>query len=195
MKFLVDILPLIVFFVAYYQSDLYGATAAVMIGCALQTAGYRIFTGQFDRNHLLALGLVLPFGAFTLVLRDPNFIKWNGTVELWILAVALVVSQYIGEKPLLERMLGAIKLSRKRWRQLNMAWVIFFLFLGTCNLVVAYGCEEETWVNFRMFGMTGMSLAFVGAQMFWLFKWVREMDEETARKQAGVDAGQPPADA
>ena len=117
MKFLVDTFPVVVFFLAYYQSDMYGATLAVMIACGLQTAGYRIFAGAFDRNHLLALGLVLPFGALTLFFRDPTFIKWNGTVELWILAIALIVSQFVGEKPLIERMMGAIELPRKRWRR------------------------------------------------------------------------------
>jgi intracellular septation protein len=194
MKFLIDILPVIAFFVGYYQSDMYGATAAVMVACALQTAGYRIFAGVFDRNHVLALGLVLPFGALTLILRDPTFIKWNGTVELWLLAAALVASQFIGDRPLIERMMGAIELPRKRWRQLNTAWVLFFLFSGACNIVVAYGCDEETWVNFRMFGMIGMSVVFVGAQMFWLMKWVREMDEAEARDEVSASAGDPPAD-
>ena len=193
MKFFVDLFPVIVFFVAYYQSDMYGATGAVMVACGLQTAGYRLFAGTFDRNHVLALGLVLPFGGLTLILRDPTFIKWNGTVELWILAAALIGSQFIGEKPLIERMMGAIELPRKRWRQLNVAWVLFFLFSGTCNIVVAYGCEEETWVAFRMFGMIGMSVVFVGAQMHWILKWLREVDEEAARNEATFGA-EPPAD-
>ena len=135
----------------------------------------------------------MPFGALTLVLQDPTFIKWNGTVELWILAAALIGSQFIGEKPLIERMMGAIDLPRKRWRQLNAAWVVFFLFSGACNIVVAYGCEEETWVMFRMFGMIGMSVVFVGAQMIWIMKWLREMDEESASNEATVSA-EPPAD-
>jgi intracellular septation protein len=194
MKFFVDTIPVIVFFVAYYQSDMYGATLAVMIACGLQTAGYRIFSGAFDRNHLLALVLVLPFGLLTLLLRDPTFIKWNGTVELWLLAAALVVSQFVGEKPLIERMMGAVDLPRKRWRQLNAVWVLFFLFSGTCNIVVAYGCDEETWVMFRMFGMIGMSVVLVAAQMFWILKWLREADEESARNEAILAASDPPAD-
>ena len=186
MKFLVDIFPVVAFFAAYYQSDMYGATAAVMLACALQTVGYRIFAGDFDRNHVLALGLILPFGVLTLVLRDPTFIKWNGTVELWILALALIVSQFVGEKPLIERMMGALELPRERWRQLNVAWVLFFLFSGSCNIVVAYGFDEETWVNFRLFGMIGMSIVFVGLQTIWIVKWVREMDEAAARQEASL---------
>jgi intracellular septation protein len=173
---------------------MYGATAAVMVACALQTAGYRIFAGAFDRNHVMALVLVLPFGGLTLLLHDPTFIKWNGTVELWLLAVALMASRFFGDKPLIERMMGAIELPRKRWWQLNTAWMLFFLFSGTCNIVVAYGCDEATWVNFRMFGMIGMSVVFVGAQTFWILKWAREMDEEAERNAAALGAEESPGD-
>jgi intracellular septation protein len=193
MKSLLDMLPVIVFFVAYYQSDLFGATAAVMVACGLQTFGYRLFAGKFDRNHLMALVLVLPFGGLTLLLRDPNFIKWNGTVELWLLAAALIGSRYVGKKkPLLERMMGVIELPKKRWEQLNTAWASFLFVQGVCNIVVAYGFEEKTWVNFRLFGMTGMSLAFVGAQMYWILKWVREMDDELAAKEEASGTENPP---
>ena len=72
-----------------------------------------------------------------------------------------------------------------------VAWVVFLLFSGACNIVVAYGCEEKTWVNFRMFGMIGMSVVFVGAQMFWILKWVRELDEEALGREASTSEAPP----
>ena len=106
MKFVVDLFPVVIFFGVYQQTDMFAATAAVMLACVVQTFGYRFYSGKFDRNHVLAIALVMPFGALTLVLRDPMFIKWNGTVELWLLAAGLLGSQYIGDKPLIERMMG-----------------------------------------------------------------------------------------
>ncbi len=172
MKFLVDLAPVIIFFGVYHQREMYAATAAVMIACTIQTLGWRLFGGSFDRNHVLALALVVPFGALTLLLRDPTFIKWNGTVELWLLAVGLIGSQYIGDKPLIERMLGAgaLELPSEMWRQLNFTWAAFFLFSGAANLYVAYNFEEKTWVNFRMFGLTGMSIAFAAANFVWIMR-------------------------
>ena len=196
MKFLVDLFPIIVFFGVYHQRDMYDATAAVMIACAVQTFGYRAVAKRFDRNHVLAIALVIPFGGLTLILRDPTFIKWNGTVEVWLLAIALVGSRYIGKKkPLLERMLGVIELPKKRWGQLNTAWASFLFVLGVCNIIVAYGFKNDTWMKFRLFGMTGMSLAFVGAQMYWISKWVHEMrDEQTAKQEASATENPPPSD-
>jgi intracellular septation protein len=171
MKFLIDLFPIVVFFFVYQQRDLYDATLAVMIACAFQTFGYRLFAKQFDRNHILALALVVPFGALTLIFRDPTFIKWNGTVELWLLAIGLIGSQYIGDQPLIQRMLGGgLELPEPIWRKLNFIWATFFVATGAANLYVAYNYEEETWVNFRMFGMTGLSVVFVAANLVWIMR-------------------------
>jgi intracellular septation protein len=171
-KFLVDLAPIILFFVAYQQRDMYFATGVVMVACAIQAVGWRLFSGQFDRNHVLAVVLVLPFGGLTLALRDPMFIKWNGTIELWILTIGLVGSQYIGDRPLIERMLGAggLDLPDEMWRRLNAIWAIFFFVCGSLNLYVAYNFAEETWVNFRMFGLTGLSIAFVVLNFVWIMR-------------------------
>jgi len=185
MKFLVDLAPVVIFFVVYQQREMYAATGAVMIACAIQTMGWRLFNGSFDRNHLFALALVLPFGALTLLLRDPTFIKWNGTVELWGLAAALIASQYIGDKPLIERMLGAaeLELPSAMWRRLNFVWAAFFLFSGASNLYVAYNYEEETWVNFRMFGLTAMSVAFMAASLVWIIRNAPPPDEHDSEDE------------
>jgi len=190
MKFLVDLFPIIVFFGVYHQRDMYDATAAVMIACAVQTFGYRAFAQKFDRNHVLAIALVIPFGGLTLILRDPTFIKWNGTVELWMLAIGLIGSQYIGDKPLIERMLGGgFELPNDLWRKLNLVWAAFFIFSGALNLYVAYGYEEATWVNFRMFGMTGLSVIFVACNMIWIMRVAPPPD--ATPEEAQIEEGPP----
>lgn len=180
MKFLVDLAPILLFFVAYHQRDMYDATAVVMIACVFQTLGWRLYAGEFDRNHVLAVALVIPFGGLTLLLRDPTFIKWNGTIELWLLAGGLVGSQFIGDRPLIERMLGAggLDLPDAMWRRLNAIWAIFFFACGALNLYVAYGYEEETWVNFRLFGLTGLSIVFVAANFVWIMRNAPPIEEE-----------------
>ena len=171
MKFLVDLFPVVIFFAAYHQADMYVATGAVMGACMAQTFGYRAFGGAYDKNHLLALVLVLPFGAATLAFRDPAFIKWNGTVETWLLGLLFLGSQLVGDRPAVERMLGhAFEAPRSLWVRLNLAWAAFFFVSGLANIFVAYRFDEATWVNFRLFGLTGMSIVFIVAQMVWLMR-------------------------
>lgn len=192
MKFLIDLFPIIVFFVVYQQRDMYDATIAVMISCAVQTFGYRTFARVFDRNHVLALVLVLPFGALTLIFRDPTFIKWNGTVELWLLALGLIGSQFLGDRPLIQRMLGAgLELPEAMWRKLNFVWAAFFIASGAANLYVAYQFEEATWVNFRMFGMTGLSVAFVAANLVWIMRVAPAPQAATEEIEIATEAREP----
>ena len=85
---------------------------------------------------------------------------------------------YVGDKPLIERMMGeGFELTPPIWRKLNFAWIAFFLFSGACNIYVAYNYEEATWMNFKMFGMTAMSIVFVVVQMFWIMRVMPPRDD------------------
>src|SRR3569832_552837 len=115
MKFLVDILPILLFFFAYKLYDIYVATAVVILG-----------------------------------------------------------SQYIGSKSVLQRMMAAnITLPEPVWHRLNWIWVSFFTALGAINLYVAYHYDTETWVNFKLFGMMGLTILFIIAQGFYLSRYIK----------------------
>ena len=86
-----------------------------------------------------------------------------------LFAAAFLGSRFIGDKTLTERMMGhAVQLSTSMWRQLNMMWVGNFAFLGAANLYVVYRFDEATWVNFKLFGMLGLTLAMVLLQAVWI---------------------------
>ena len=113
--------------------------------------------------------LVAFFGGITLILRNPIFIQWKPTVVNWLFAAAFLGSRYIGTQTLTERVMGqAIELERVMWRQLNLLWVANFSFLGAANLYVVYNFDEATWVNFKLFGMLGLTLLMVLIQVLWI---------------------------
>jgi intracellular septation protein len=58
--------------------------------------------------------------------------------------------------------------SHSVWMTLNRAWAAFFFFMGALNLYVAFEFSEETWVNFKLFGSTGLLIIFVIIQGIWL---------------------------
>ncbi len=179
MKFLFDFLPILLFFVAYKLYDIYVATA-VAIGAALvQTLVWRMKHGRFEKMHLVTFGLLLLFGGLTLALRDPTFIKWKPTVINWLFAAVFLGSTWIGDKPLVERMMShAIQVERAIWARLNWVWTGFFASMGGVNLYVAYSFDEATWVNFKLFGMLGLTLAFVVAQALYLARYMEHENPE-----------------
>jgi intracellular septation protein len=86
----------------------------------------------------------------------------------------------VGQKTAIERLLGAnLTLPQPVWRRLNLAWIAFFLILGGVNLYVMSNFDRDTWVNFKLFGMLGLTLIFIVLQSFYLSKYVTESSSDS----------------
>ena len=169
MQLFVDYLPILFFFGAYFYKDIYFATVVLMIVMPVVLAVQWWITGQANRIYLASTILVLVLGGFTLALRNPLFLYWKPTVLNWIIALVFLGSQFIGDKPIVQRMLGsAATLTDEQWRRLNVLWVSFFAAVGFINLFVAYTFSEPTWVRFKLFGLLGLTVVFVIIQTIWL---------------------------
>jgi intracellular septation protein len=109
------------------------------------------------------------------------FIKLKPTGIYWLSALVFFGSNYIGKKPLIQKMMEAnVTLSKKIWYRLNIAWTWFFVLMGAVNLYVAYHFNTNAWVNFKLFGGVGFTVLFVLIQAFYL---TRHMDETGLEKQ------------
>jgi len=176
MKFMFDLFPVLLFFIAYKMYDIYTATAVLIIACFVQTVSHWAIHKRFEKSHVITLILVSLFGGATLLLQDEMFIKWKPSVINWLFGVAFIGSQFIGEKNLIQRMLGAqLDLPQTIWRNLNSAWAIFFIALGFVNLYVVYNFDTDTWVDFKMFGLMGLTLGFMLLQGIYLAKHIKEI--------------------
>jgi intracellular septation protein len=214
MKQLFDFFPILLFFILYkFYLDLpdelilgvnawvplmeltpgeagdaiYLATLAAIVVTLLQVAGAAIAVRKVEKMPLITLGLLIVFGGATLALKDPVFIQWKPTAINWLFALVFLGSHLIGDRPLIQRMMGhAIEIEEKRvWLQLNLAWVGFFVVAGIANLIVAPEIDplglqfsEDTWVDFKLFGLMGMTIVFVVAQALFLAKYLPNTDEE-----------------
>jgi intracellular septation protein len=113
----------------------------------------------------------LIFGSITLILRNALFIQWKPTILNWLFAVAFLASGFIGKQTLIERMMShAIELPAAMWRRLNLMWVGNFSFLGAANIYVVYNFSEAFWVNFKLYGMLGLTLLMALVQGIWIAK-------------------------
>jgi intracellular septation protein len=178
MQLLFDFFPLIVFFVVYQFYGVYAATAAIIVAMAGQI-GYQWLRHRKVNKMLLVSGIAVALlGGVTLALRDPVFVQWKPTIVNWLFAAAFLGSQLVGAKTLTERVMGhAIQLEPSLWRQLNTIWVLNFLVLGAANLYVVYNFDEETWVDFKVFGMVGLSLLTAIGQALWIASKTASRDE------------------
>ncbi len=182
MKLLFDTFPVILFFIAYYGSgqDIYLATGVTIVATLAQVAWAKWKHGKVDKMLLFSLALIVVFGGATLLLRDAIFIKWKPTVLYWGFAMALIVSYSLFRKNLIRTLMEKqITLPGPVWTRLNFSWAAFFALMGVLNLYVAFNYAEKTWVNFKLFGATGLMLVFVLGQGFFLSKHLPAEEEKS----------------
>jgi intracellular septation protein len=215
MKQLLDFLPIVLFFIIYKffldlpdglitavnsllpfmaltpgnSSDaIYLATLVAIVATIIQVAISATILKKVEKMPLITLALLVIFGGATLLLKNPLFIQWKPTAINWLFGFGFLISQFIGSKPLVQRMMGqAITINEQKvWMKLNLSWVLFFALSGLANVIVAPAIDpfnlnftESTWVDFKLFGLMGMTIVFVIAQAFYLARFMPATTEGT----------------
>ncbi|GAC1631432.1 MAG: septation protein A [Nevskia sp.] len=158
----IDLIPAVLFFAAYAWAGLYPATAVLMAAMAAMLVFTWLRTRRLPKLQLAITAVVLLLGGLTLWLRNPDFIKFKPTAIYGAFALALLASQFIGDRVLLSRMpQKVVVMPEPVWRKVNLAWVAFFAFCAVLNLYVAANYSEATWVKVKSFGFTTLMFAFL----------------------------------
>lgn len=187
MKLLFDLFPVVLFFIAFKLYDIYVATGVIIVATILQVSYMYIKHKRVEKIHLITLALILVLGGLTLILQDEAFIKWKPSIVNWGFALVFLGSHYIGSRPIVERMMSqAITLPKEIWVRLSWLWIAFFILSGVVNLYVAYNYDTDTWVNFKLFGLMGMTIVFIIIQGLYISRYIQESDSE-AEAEALLD--------
>ena len=183
-----EFLPLILFLAALLAKDIYFAVVVLMIAMPVGLLVKYVRTKKLDRMYFWSTVAALILGAATLYFRNPKFLFWKPTVFYWALAAACLISQWVGEKPIVQRTFGMVaelntdNMTARHWFQLNVAWTIFFTALGFLNLWVAYNFSIEFWGTFKVFGLFLITLAFIVGQSLWV---AGKLGEDAVQVQDG----------
>jgi len=179
MKALFDIFPVILFFAVFKLYGIFAATATAIAATVVQIAWVKWRHGKVDTMLWVSFAIIAVFGGATLALHDVTFIKWKPTVLYWVFACTLLISDLVFKKNLMRAMLHEkIAMPVRVWHYVNLSWSLFFAVLGVVNLYVAFNYSTDIWVDFKLFGATGMMLVFVLAQAMALSKYVDEDKEQ-----------------
>lgn len=180
MKLLFDLFPVILFFIVFKIAGVFAATATAMGATFIQVAWVKYRHGKVDTMLWVSLVIITVFGGATLLLHDETFIKWKPTILYWFFAAALLFSAIVLKKNLMRALLQEkMTLPDAVWQRLNLSWSLFFALLGILNLYVAYNFSTDAWVNFKLFGATGIMLVFILAQAALMSKYVEEDKKES----------------
>jgi len=210
MKFLFDLLPVILFFIVYKFADghqeaahalavqymgglisggnvtpeqapimlasLVGIVATVLQILYLLARGRKV-----DGMLWMSLGVIVVTGGATIYFHDESFIKWKPTILYWVFALALFVAQVGFRNNLMRKVMEAqIRLPDAVWAKVGYAWMTFFAAIGVLNLVMAFIVfkgNTGAWVNFKLFGITGIFFAFIIVQTLMLSKYIEDQEQ------------------
>ena len=197
MKFFFDFFPVLLFFLTYKffgsvpaeiiqlanqipfvtidQSNpkdaMFLATLVIIIASLVQNILHYYVYRRFEKMHLVSLGLLVVLGTATVIMKDAKLLVWKVTVVNWLFGLVFLGSQFIGEKNIVQRLMGqAFEASKAVWIRINLAWVVFFAAIGIVNLYVYDVFGEDSWVNFKFYGLMGATFVFVIAQSIYLMK-------------------------
>ncbi len=179
MKFLFDIFPVVLFFIAFKLYGIYVATAVAIAASFVQIGWVWLHRRKVENMLWVSLGVIVVFGGATLVLQDETFIKWKPTVLYWLFGAALAVAALVFKKNLIRSMMEKqLTLPDLVWGKLQASWIAFFVVMGALNLFVAYNFSTDAWVNFKLFGGIGLMLVFVVLQALMLGKYIQDKETE-----------------
>jgi intracellular septation protein len=174
MKFLFEVFPVALFFVAIQIWDIFVATAVAIAATFVQVGWLVARRRKVPTMVWASLVIIVVFGGLTLYLRDKTFILWKPTVLYWLFGTVLAGGALVGRNLIRALLSEQMTLPERVWRRLNWSWVGFFAFMGALNLYVAYNYSEKIWASFKLFGGIGLMLAFVVAQSALLAKYVED---------------------
>ena len=203
MKFLFDLLPVILFFIVFKvagnqadsaaslatsllgseiastQAPILLATVMAIVATFLQVGWLLVRRRKVDVMLWISLAIIVVFGGATLLLHDGTFIKWKPTALYWLFASILLGGKLLFGRNLLKAVMGKqLVVPEPIWDKLNLTWAGFFAIMGMVNLYFAFGgFSDETWVNFKLFGAFGLMLLFVILQGLWLHKYIEQKEE------------------
>ena len=186
MKFLSDFFPVILFFIAFKVSDIFVATGVAIAASVLQIGWALVRRHKVTTMQWVGLIVIVVFGGATLISHNETFIKWKPTVLYWV-GATVFIGALAFRRNLVKALMGeGIDLPEPVWTKLAIAWGVFFFLNGALNLWVAFNFSTDVWVNFKLFGGMGLTLAFVIAQAFWIS---RHMPDEGGKREATEGEG------
>jgi len=193
MNFLVDFLPIVVFYVTYKFVNLYFATGVAIAMTVVMLAWMKLTGRQIEPMRWASLVIIVVFGGATLLFQDETFIKWKPTVLYGLFVLLLVGARLRGRNALAGMMRNQLTLPDSVWNRLSAMWVGFFFLMAVLNLLIAYRFDTETWVNFKLFGATGLTVVNVLLQAVYVNRHLQQgtvgADEPSIPKVA--DASNP----
>jgi intracellular septation protein len=165
----IEFASMIGFFAAFKLYDLRTATMVLMAFMALLLVVAYAIKGPLTKMQKVSCLVVLGLGLLTMGFQDDRFIQWKSTIVYGSIALALLLSHFIGKQTVLERLIAdKISAPAAMLRRVNACAVVHLSTIACLNLYFAYNFSENVWMNFKIFGISALNFCFVSGALFYL---------------------------
>lgn len=183
MKFLFDFFPTLLFFIVYKFFGIFPATYAIIMASVVQISIYWVKYKTVEPMHIVLLIFMLIFGGLTLYFHEVSFLMWKVSIVNWLIGGGMILSHCF-KKNFLQYFFDFVDASQKNahstfaavpqkiLNRLNFAWGLFFIFMGCLNWYIAFHFSLNIWVNFKVFGMIGLTIVFTIFQSLYLYRYL-----------------------
>lgn len=179
LRLLLELGPLVLFFVVNARADFYTATKVFMVAIVVSLVASRTIEKRLPVMPLVTAVFVLVFGGLTVYLEDELFMKLKPTVVNLLFATILAVGLARG-RMFLELIMGsAVELSEDGWRALTVRWTLFFVLLAGLNELVWRNASTDAWVSFKVFGIMPLTIVFAVLQIPLMKRHALAADDES----------------
>lgn len=163
---LLEIGPLILFFVVTAKWEIRTGTIVFMIATAIAVPSYRWMEGRWPIMPMIGGFFVLVFGGLTIYLDNSIFIKLKPTIVNCLFGLILGGGLLVLKRPLLKPIFGAaFQLTDEGWRKLTFRWALFFFLLAIVNEIAWRNLSDATWAASKAFVSFPLTMVFAFFQI------------------------------
>ena len=159
-KSLIEIIPLILFFIVNAKYGIIFATKTFVITTLIALIISYLYFKKISTPLLITTFLVLIFGGLTIFFKDPTFIKLKPTIVYFLFSLFLFVGLALKKNFLQIYLSNLIKINDTGWNILTKRWGIFFLLMALLNETIWRNFSTDFWVSFKVFGFLPLTIIF-----------------------------------
>ena len=193
-KLLIDLGPLLVFFLANFLAPvpqalrIFVATGAFMVAMVVAMIFSALKYQRISPLLWFSGVMVVILGGLTIWLHDRTFIQMKPTIY-YALVSGLLIFGLLTDRPLLQRVLGSTYpgLDQAGWDKLTRNWAIFFAFMAILNESVWRNTSWDFWIGFKLWGVIPLTFLFAAANIPMLLKHGLMKEDATPAEPGPVE--------
>ncbi|HVE01968.1 MAG TPA: septation protein A [Sphingomicrobium sp.] len=193
-KLLIDLGPLLVFFLANFLAPvpqalrIFVATGAFMVAMVVAMIFSALKYQRISPLLWFSGVMVVILGGLTIWLHDRTFIQMKPTIY-YALVSGLLIFGLLTDRPLLQRVLGSTYpgLDQAGWDKLTRNWAIFFAFMAILNESVWRNTSWDFWIGFKLWGAIPLTFLFAAANIPMLLKHGLMKEDATPAEPGPVE--------